>query len=265
MPRHPTDRVNLIGTWIDDVSMDEAIARIEALIARQGAAIVVTPNVDHLIKLRKDPEFRRIYEAADLVLADGQPLIWAAKLLGTPLKQKVSGSDLFLRFAAVAAAGAYRLFFMGGQPGAADRAAHVLTERHAGLEVRATACPPFGFETDLEQNARLIDEIRAADPHVLFVGLGAPKQEKWLHAHREALGVPVSIGVGASFDFVAGMVQRAPRPLPQLGLEWSWRLLMEPRRLWRRYLVEDSRFLIDVSRQLCGRLDPPPNERGSGG
>jgi N-acetylglucosaminyldiphosphoundecaprenol N-acetyl-beta-D-mannosaminyltransferase len=257
MSLNPTDRVNLIGTWIDDVSMDEAIARIEALIPLRAAALVVTPNVDHLVKLRQDPEFRRVYEAADLVLADGQPLIWAARLLGTPLKEKVSGSDLFVRFAPVAAAGNYRLFLMGGQPGAAEGAAEVLGTKHPGLTVCGTACPPYGFETDPEQNAALVETIRAADPDVLFVGLGAPKQEKWLYAHREALQVPVSIGVGASFDFVAGMVQRAPRPLPQLGLEWSWRLLMEPRRLWRRYLVEDSRFLLDVTRQLRGRLEEP--------
>jgi N-acetylglucosaminyldiphosphoundecaprenol N-acetyl-beta-D-mannosaminyltransferase len=257
MALSPTDRVNLIGTWIDDVSMDEAIARIEALIPLRSSALVVTPNVDHLIKLRQDPEFRRVYEAADLVLADGQPLIWAAQLLGTPLKEKVSGSDLFVRFAPVAAAGGHRLFFMGGQPGAAERAADVLKAKHPGLTVCGTACPPYGFETHPEQNAALLETIRAAEPDVLFVGLGAPKQEKWLYAHREALQVPVSIGVGASFDFVAGLVRRAPRPLPQLGLEWGWRLLMEPRRLWRRYLVEDSRFLLDVSRQLRGTLDDP--------
>ena len=247
------ERVKLIGTWIDDVSMDEAIARIEALIRRrQPPAVVVTPNVDHLIKLQRDPEFQAIYAAADLVLADGQPLLWAASLLGTPLKEKVSGSDLFVRFAPVAAASEHRLFFMGGQPGAAAESARRLTAQHPGLNVVGTACPDYGFERDPQQNGALIEQIRAAEPDVLFVGLGAPKQEKWIHAHRDALGVPVSIGVGASFDFVAGMVKRAPRPLPALGLEWSWRLLMEPRRLWRRYLVEDSRFFWEVGKQLRG-------------
>lgn len=242
-------RVTLGRARIDDVTMDDAIARIEALIARRRPGYVVTPNVDHLVKLQDDAEFREVYARAALVLADGMPLLWASRLLGTPLRAKVSGSDLFVSFAAVAARRGYRLFFMGGREGAAARAAEVLTARHPGLIVCGVDSPPVGFDRDPEANRRLVARIRAARPDVLFVGLGAPKQEKWIHRWHLEAQVPVSIGVGVSFEFVAGMVRRAPAWMQRAGLEWAWRLLMEPRRLWRRYLIEDTRFLALFARQ----------------
>lgn len=242
-------RVSIGRARIDDVSMDEAIERIEALIARRRPRYVVTPNVDHLVKLEDDPEFRDVYARAALVLADGMPLVWASRLLGTPLRAKVSGSDLFVAFAEVAARRGYRLYFLGGREGAAARAADILAARHPGLTVCGVDSPPLGFEHDHEATRRLVARIRAARPDVLFVGLGAPKQEKWIHRWHEDLGVPVSVGVGVSFEFVAGMVRRAPMWMQRAGLEWAWRLLMEPRRLWRRYLVEDSRFLWLFLRQ----------------
>ncbi len=244
------DQVELLGVPIDNLTMSSAIARVEDLVARGIPSYVVTPNVDHLVKLQRDPEFQRAYAEADLVLADGMPLVWASRLLRTPLLAKVSGSDLFEVFAEVAARRGYRLYFLGGRPGAAERAASVLGERHPGLLVCGVEAPPRGFEQDPAQNDAVIARVRAARPDVLFVGLGAPKQELWLHAHRDALEVPVSIGVGASFDFVAGMVQRAPRWAQRSGLEWAWRLSMEPRRLWRRYLVEDPAFFYYLTVQL---------------
>ncbi len=243
-------QVELLGVPVHNVTMEEAITRIELLIARGKPAHVVTPNVDHLVKLQHHASFRRAYDAAELVLADGMPLVWASRLLRSPLRAKVSGSDLFVAFAEVAAARGHRLYFLGGRPGAAAGAAEVLEGRHPGLRVCGVDAPPRGFERDPRLNAAVIARVRAARPDVLFVGLGAPKQELWIHGHREALGVPVSIGVGASFDFVAGMVRRAPGWMQQAGLEWLWRLLMVPRRLWRRYLVEDTAFLYYLSAQL---------------
>ncbi|MCA8922612.1 MAG: WecB/TagA/CpsF family glycosyltransferase [Planctomycetes bacterium] len=237
-----TDRIDLLGVAIDNVSMAEAIDRIVELAHTRRGAYVVTPNVDHLVKLQHHKAFREVYEHADLVLADGMPLIWASRLLGSPLKEKVSGSDLFVKFAGRAAREGLRLFFLGGREGAAEAAAGVLRARHPELQVVGTYCPYFGFQDDPAENARIAATVREADPHVLFVGLGAPKQELWIYQNREALAVPVSIGVGVSFEFAAGLVRRAPRPLQKLGLEWGWRLAMEPRRLWKRYLVEDRDF-----------------------
>ncbi|MEZ6183725.1 MAG: WecB/TagA/CpsF family glycosyltransferase [Planctomycetota bacterium] len=245
-----TNRIELLGVPIDNVSMAEAIDRIVQLARTRRGAYVVTPNVDHLVKLQHHQAFREVYDQADLILADGMPLIWASRLVGTPLVEKVSGSDLFVLFAERAAREGLRLFFLGGREGAAEGAAEVLRRRFPGLEVVGTYCPYFGFQDDPEENARIAATVRAADPHVLFVGLGAPKQELWIQAQREALGVPVCIGVGVSFEFVAGMVKRAPKPMQKLGLEWGWRLAMEPRRLWRRYLVEDREFFGLLWKQI---------------
>lgn len=248
-PAPSRERVALGRARIDNVTMAEAIARLCDLVEAGTPEYVVTPNVDHLVKLEDDLEFRIIYERAALVLADGMPLLWASRLLGTPLLAKVSGSDLFVEFAAEAARRGLRLYFLGGRSGAAARAAEVLTERFPGLVVCGVDSPPVGFERDEGQNRRVLARIRAARPDVLFVGLGAPKQEKWIHRWCHDAGVPVSIGVGVSFEFVAGLVRRAPRLLQRVGLEWAWRLLMEPRRLWRRYLVEDTRFVWLFLRQ----------------
>lgn len=248
-----TNRIDLLGVPIDNVSMDEAIDTIVDLARTRRCAYVVTPNVDHLVKLQHDRAFREVYDQADLILADGMPLIWASRLLRTPLKEKVSGSDLFVRFAERATRENLRLYFLGGREGAAEKAAEVLTRRFPGLQVVGTYCPYFGFQDDPQENARIAATVHDADPHVLFVGLGAPKQELWIHRNREALNVPVSIGVGVSFEFVAGMVKRAPRPLQKLGLEWGWRLAMEPRRLWKRYLVDDRPFFTLLWRQYVAK------------
>jgi N-acetylglucosaminyldiphosphoundecaprenol N-acetyl-beta-D-mannosaminyltransferase len=244
-------RIELCGIAIDDVTMSEALERLVALAQRRTPpAYVVTPNVDHLVKLQGDMEFREIYARANLVLADGVPLIWASRLLGKPLRAKVSGSDLFVTFAPIAVERGLRLFFLGGRPGAAERAAEALHARHPGLQVVGTYAPPFGFDRDPVEDARAADRVRAAAPDVLFVGLGAPRQEKWIARHLERLAVPLSMGVGVSFEFVSGDVRRAPRWMQRSGLEWSWRLAMEPRRLWRRYLVEDLRFFGLVARDV---------------
>lgn len=241
-------RIELLGVRIDDLTMDETLTELERLIGRPDPAYAVTPNVDHLVKLQHDAEFRRVYEEADLVLADGMPLLWASRLIGRPLREKVSGSDLFFRLAERAADRSYRLFFLGGRPGAGEEAARRLRARFPGLEVCGTCAPPMGFDRDPQANRDVVRRVRAANPDVLLVGLGAPRQEKWIHAHREQLGVPVSIGVGVSIEFAAGLVRRAPVWMQRAGFEWTWRLLMEPRKLWRRYLVDDMSFFYHLAR-----------------
>jgi exopolysaccharide biosynthesis WecB/TagA/CpsF family protein len=251
-------RVAIGQTLIDNLTMDEAIETIEALIYRRRPTYVVTPNVDHVVKLQSQPAFRDAYRDAGLVLADGMPLLWAARLLRTPLKQKVSGSDLFPKFCDVAGRKGYRLFFLGGRPGAAAAAADKFRASHPGVQI-ACLCPPMGFDRDPAENRRVIDAIRAYQPDVLFVGLGAPKQEHWMHRHHAECGVPVSIGIGASFDFVAGHVRRAPVVFQRTGFEWAWRLAAEPRRMYRRYLLDDPQFFSLVWRQWRGgRPDAGP-------
>ena len=242
-------RVDIAGMLIDDITMAAALDRIEVMIARREPTYVVTPNVDHVVRYHGDGAFRQVYEQAPLVLADGMPLLWAARFLGSPLPEKVSGSDLFPLFCERAARRGYRLFFMGGRPGAAQRSAEILHERHPGLNVVRVHCPPLGFERDKVENQRTIQMICDSEADLLFVGLGTPKQELWIHRHHRECAVPVSIGIGASFDFTAGYVQRAPRVLQATGLEWLWRLVLEPRRMYRRYLVDDPEFFSMVWRQ----------------
>lgn len=242
--------VNLLGTEIHNVSLQESIDIICSFVeSGEFGHYVVTPNVDHLVKLQSDDVFRRIYQDASLVVADGVPLIWASRYLGTPLKEKVSGSDLFPELCAQIATKGYKVFFLGGRDGAALKAKEVLTTKHPELNVVGTYCPPFGFENDAIENQKIIELLKKAKPDILFVGLGAPKQEKWVAKYRKEYHIPVSIGIGVSFEFVANMVKRAPKFMQKIGLEWFWRLISEPKRLWKRYLLDDRKFFKLVYQQ----------------
>jgi len=250
-PERPPGRATLriLGVAIDRVTMAQALDRAEALMGGSRPAQLLTPNVDHLMRCRRDPLLRAAYEAGELVVADGMPLVWAARYLGTPLPERVAGSDLTPLLCGRAAEGGYPVFLMGGLPGAAEGAARVLRARHPDLLLAGVECPPIGFERDAALERALLDRIRTSRPALLVVALGSPKQEVWIHRHKERLGVPLSIGVGATLDFMAGLVRRAPRLFQKTGLEWFWRLLTEPRRLWRRYLVDDLPFFWHVLRE----------------
>lgn len=247
-------QITICGIRIDNVTMAESVTRLSEMVERRKPSYVVTPNADHIIKLQKDPEFREVYEKADLVLADGMSLLWAGLFLGKPFAQKVSGSDLMPEFCRHAAHKGYKLFFLGGREGAAVGAKASLEKRYPGIRVVGTYSPPMGFEKNAEEGKKIEAMIRESAPDVLFVGLGAPKQEKWVYRNYQMLGVPVSIGIGVTFEFMAGMVRRAPLWMQYSGLEWLWRLLMEPARLWRRYLVDDPKFFWLVLMQKMGRF-----------
>lgn len=251
-PRFTPARLSVGGIGFDDVSMTQAVESILAMV-RKGThpAMVCTGNLDHLVLLDKDAAFRDIYAAADLVLADGWPVLLLSRQAadangGRVLQERVTGSDLFWELGRASEVTGVRLFFLGGMPGAADAAAGKLAERFPGVNVCGTYCPPREtFHTDEEQ-AHIESLIRAAAPDVLLVGLGAPKQEKWIAAHKHRLGVPVSIGVGGSFEMAAGVVKRAPQWVQRFGLEWAFRLLQDPSRLASRYLQKDLPFLIQL-------------------
>lgn len=252
-PRGPR-RLRICGVPVDDCTMGEAVSLILAHAAQRGTAqYVVTPNAQHVVLFHDDAPFARLYEHAWLSLPDGKSLIWAARALGTSIRERVTGIDLLQNLCRHAANSGIRIFLLGGRPGAADAAAAELSRRHPGLRIAGTHCPPFGFENSRETLEVVSRAVRAAAPDLLFVGLGAPKQENWIAAHYASLGVPVTIGVGVSFEFVAGMVRRAPKWMGDAGLEWLFRLLMEPRRLWRRYLVGNLRFIGLVLRYSSSR------------
>ena len=251
--------------WIDDVAFDRVTMRgtvsriVEMARSRDRARYVCTGNLDHLVLLSKDAEFRSAYDGADLVVADGAPIVWLSKLGATDdsgeLPERVAGSDLFWELAKASSETGIRLFFLGGVPGAAAKAAAIVEKRYPGAMICGTYCPPFETFATEEEQLRIRDIVRAARPDVLLVAFGAPKQEKWIVANKDRLGVPVSIGVGGSFEMASGMLKRAPTWLQTAGLEWLYRFAQQPRRLFHRYFVDDLPYLLRATlRTALGRL-----------
>ncbi|NQT22241.1 MAG: WecB/TagA/CpsF family glycosyltransferase [Candidatus Omnitrophica bacterium] len=248
-----TKKIHICKTEIDNISMSEAIAQINHVIQRKKPCYMVTPNVVHLIRLQGDKHFQEIYKNAIFRIADGLPLLWAARFLGTPLKEKISGSDLFPRLCELAVQKGYKLFFLGGNPGDAEKAKTNLMNKYPQIEVVGTYSPPYGFEKDESENKKIISIIKESKPDILLVGLGAPKQEKWIYRYYREIAVPLSIGIGITFSFMAGTIKRAPLWMQKSGLEWFWRLMMEPGRLWKRYLIDDMKFFWLVYKQKMGQ------------
>jgi N-acetylglucosaminyldiphosphoundecaprenol N-acetyl-beta-D-mannosaminyltransferase len=237
------ERVPLGSIHVDAHSFDGAIDAIVALCRAGEGGTVLTPNVDHVCMAETDPALKAAYDAASLSLLDGKPLQWLASAMGRPVPGKVSGSDLLRPLCARAAREGLSCFFLGGVDGVARKAADILVAENPGLIVAGCHSPPFGFERDADANAAVVELVRAAKPALLFVALGAPKQELWMTKHRAALAPAVSLGIGASLDFVAGIVKRAPAWMSDVGLEWAYRLAQEPRRMYHRYLVRDRAFV----------------------
>lgn len=230
----------------DNVTMDEAVERIVGWVRKPTRpALVCTGNLDHLVTLQQDSAFRDAYREADLVLADGMPVVWISRLRGgSGLKERVAGSDLFWEMARVSHTSSLRLFFLGGSPGSAEKAAAAVRHRYPQARICGVYCPPFETFNTKQEQERIRAAIVAASPDVLMVGLGAPKQEKWIVEHRERLGVPVSIGVGGSFEMAGGVISRAPRWMQRTGLEWVHRLAQEPSRMGKRYICRDLPMFI---------------------
>ena len=241
----------VLGVRVHAVEMEEAIKHLHALIGdrKSHARFVAVTAMHGVAAARRDSAFRRVLNSADLVVADGTPLVWVARIKGHRFRRRVSGCDLVDNFCRDTR-GAYRHFFYGGTPGAAERLANRLRDRF-GILVAGTYTPPFRPLTDAEES-ELISIVEKASPDVLWVGLSSPKQETWMYQHRLKLKVPLMLGVGAAFDLNSGNVQRAPVWMRDHGLEWLFRLAAEPRRLWKRYLVTIPHTLWFVGLELMG-------------
>lgn len=236
-------RIKFLNTEVDNLTMKEAIQKIDELASNKKPSYVVTPNVDHIVKIESDNEFKQVYNEADLILTDGMPLIWISKLKGSPIKEKVSGSDLFPEVCKLAAEKGYKIFLLGAAEGVAAKAAVNLKLKFNGLNIVGTYSPSYGFEKSLDEINNIISIINKSKPDILAVGLGAPKQEKFLYKFKERLNVPVSLAIGASIDFEAGNINRAPKWMQNSGLEWLYRLLKEPKRMFKRYLIDDINII----------------------
>jgi N-acetylglucosaminyldiphosphoundecaprenol N-acetyl-beta-D-mannosaminyltransferase len=244
------DRVHLDGTGIDRITEEEVVAVVREAIASGRGGRIVTPNVDVLRQAQDDERVRRYLDDADLIVADGMPLVWASKLSGAPLPERVAGSSLIWSLSEGLGRDGRSIFVIGGVAADGDvadgasRAADRLAGRCPGLRVAGSLCPEFGFEQDETAYARLCRTVTEADPDLVFVGLGFPKQEAVVTRLRAHLPRAWFIGCGAAVNFVAGDVGRAPRWMQRTGLEWAHRLGTEPRRLAGRYLKHDAPYAL---------------------
>jgi len=238
---------------IDSLSLPEAVDAIIGAAGRRDRGYVVTPNVDHVVRYQGDSAFRVAYAGAALCLADGVPVVWAARLVGARLRGRVAGADLLPALSEAAAARGLSIFLLGGGDGVAAAAASALATRFPGLRIAGTHTPPQGFGDDDAATAAAVAAVNAAGPDLLFVGLGSPKQELWVHGQWDRLSAPVAVCCGAAIDYAAGTKTRAPGWMRGAGVEWIWRLAAEPRRLWRRYLVRDAAFVGIVLKEWWRR------------
>lgn len=240
--------VALLGAPFDPVTLSQAAERIESMVASRRPHQVVTANVDFLVQALDDVELRRILLEAEMVLCDGTPVIWVSRLLGNPLPERVAGADLVPLLLQIAAQKNYRLFFLGGAPEVTRQAVANLRTHHPKLKIAGHYSPPFR-DLLLMEHEEIVARVRAARPDILLVSFGCPKAEKWIAMHYRSLGVPVAMGVGATIDFLADRMKRAPRWMQRSGMEWAFRLIQEPRRLARRYATDLCWFAPAVGQQ----------------
>lgn len=247
-------RVNIGSIDIDIYSqvalVDEVLCH--ALYGNQTRQ-VVTANAQFYVLAEKSRRFRDCLREAHYICADGMPIVWVCNTFTDGLVPRIAGVDLIEKICRFGARHGLRIFLLGGRPEAADMTAKVLVEKYPGIQIAGVNCPLYNFERREETLRPVLDHIAEARPHVLFVGLGAPKQEFFIHHHVKPLCVPLAVGIGGSFEILSGKLNRAPMWVQSSGFEWAYRLAHEPRRLWRRYLIGNIEFLLSVIRWTLRR------------
>lgn len=229
-----------MGAPVDPVTLEEAVERITSLLRAGGSHQILTLNPEYLFRAQKERDLLEIAWRASLVTADGVGILWAARRLGFPLPERVTGIDLMVALCRRAAAEGLSVYLLGSRPGVAEEAAQKLLQRFPSLKVAGTQ---HGYFTPAEE-PEVLEQVRQARPQFLFVGLGSPRQERWIDRHKEELGVPILMGVGGSFDVLSGRTKRAPLCWQRMGLEWLWRLINEPRRLGRMTSLPRFAWLV---------------------
>ncbi|MEW6209285.1 MAG: WecB/TagA/CpsF family glycosyltransferase, partial [Acidobacteriota bacterium] len=235
-----------VGIEVDNLSEDETLDRIERLISGGGSHYMAVVNASKVVTASRDPQLKRALAKADLVTADGMSVVWAARLVGRRLKERVTGIDIFERLIERAAARGWSVYFLGARENAVEALVEKLRARHPRLRVAGYRNGYF----DRSESDSIAGAIKRSSADLLFVGLGSPAQEKWIEENLEKTGAKFALGVGGSFDHVSGLIPRAPRWMQRAGLEWLHRLAREPKRLWRRYLVGNTLFLLLVAKQI---------------
>jgi len=245
----PMQRVDIgsiaVGEYSQTALVDEVLHHA---LSGDTTRQVVTANAQFYVLAQKSRRFRECLRGADYICADGMPIVWACNSLFGGRVRRIAGVSLIERLCQRGAAHRLSVFLLGGRPGAATATAETLKRRHPGLRIAGVNCPPLGFERRDSSLQQVLDHIAATNPHVLFVGLGAPKQEFLIDHHIRSLRVPLAIGIGGSFEILSGKLKRAPLWMQSSGLEWAYRLSQEPGRLWQRYLIGNSEFVWSIAK-----------------
>lgn len=235
--------VDFLGIRLNNMTAQEILDHVDFCVQRGTPVQIVGVNVDQALRVIEDKYSHQIFDDAEIVFTDGKPIIWMAKWLKRPIVEKVSGPDLMLLLCERAAQKKYKIFLLGAGPGVAAKAAENLERDYPGLECVGTYSPPFGFEKDPEEMQKIVTMLKESGADQLFVGMGSPKQDVFIYENMKEYGIPVSYSMGAALDFIGGSVKRAPKWMSDHGLEWFHRLLQNPKRLYKRYFVEDRRIL----------------------
>lgn len=245
-----TTRAELLELPFDVETMQGAVDRCIAWCAAPRAPhTVITANSGILCMMRSDEELRRACLAGDLIVADGMSVVWTSRLTGVPFPERVTGVDMMARLLEAGSARGLSAYFLGAKQEVVSKLVDVCRERYPGLRIAGYRDGYF----KPADHAAIVEDIRERAPHLLFVGMPTPFKEVWCERHRERLGVPVIMGVGGSFDVIAGYLPRAPLWMQKAGMEWSWRLLMEPRKMWKRYLTTNTQFALLAAREIASR------------
>jgi N-acetylglucosaminyldiphosphoundecaprenol N-acetyl-beta-D-mannosaminyltransferase len=255
-------RVNVLGIGVSAISLASGTERIRSWIAAGARTYVCVTGVHGIMESQRNAALRDVHNAAGMVTPDGMPLVYISRLHGYPQTTRVYGPDLMAEVCAASVEAGYTHFLYGARPETLDRLAERLRARYPGIRIAGCHAPPFRPLTD-EEARDVAETINRCAPTIVWVGLSTPKQETWMADFRRRLDAPVLIGVGAAFDFHAGTVKQAPRWMQPLCLEWLYRLMVEPRRLWRRYLYNNPRFLACLMLQACGIREYPLGQTGA--
>jgi N-acetylglucosaminyldiphosphoundecaprenol N-acetyl-beta-D-mannosaminyltransferase len=248
---HLSPRVNILGVGVSAVSMQEAIDQSDQLIRTNGRGYICVTGVHGISEAQSDPEFRAILNNSFLTTPDGMPTVWIGRISGFSNIRRVYGPDYMMDLCALSISRGYKHFLYGGKTGVADRLADALIEKFPGIKIVGTYTPPFRPLTESEELA-LISKLNEVQPHILWVGLGTPKQERFMSQYLDRMPVNLAVGVGAAFDIHTGGIADAPAWMKKAGMQWLHRLLQEPSRLWKRYLINNPIFIWNVCLQVLG-------------
>lgn len=251
-----TERAELLGLSFDAVDIQTAVNEcVDLCRGPRTSHTIITANASHLCLMRRDPELAKACRSGDLILADGMSVVWALRASGQHVPERVTGVDLMARLLAAAGQHGFRVYLLGARREVVTQLVRRIRAQHPNLDIAGFRDGYF----DPKDHASIVEDIRRSDAHMLFVGMPSPFKETWCERHRYGLETPLIVGVGGSFDVLAGFIKRAPRWMQSMGLEWFWRFLMEPRKLWRRYLTGNSEFIWLAGREIIARrLGRPP-------